>query len=108
MKKQELIRRISSQTGVSIKKTACVLQSILDVIEKALIDGNNISLHNFGAFKLGVRNKKAFYNIATRNLDISPEHARVRFVPYKALKKACNRSIIHNSGHEEVIVPTTG
>ena len=107
MKKQELIRKISSQTGVSIKKTSCVLQSIFDVIEKSLIDGNNISLHNFGAFKLGVRNKKAFYNITTRNIDISPEHTIVRFVPYKALKKTCNPSVIHRSIPKEATSSTT-
>ena len=86
MNKRELTKNISNKTGISIKRTNYVIQSLLEIIKTSIEDGESVSLQNFGTFKLYQRKARNFYNIATRNIDVLPKQKIVRFVPHKKFK----------------------
>ena len=92
MKKKELIKNISSRTGFSIKKTTEILNSFMEVINDSLKGGENVSLSNFGAFKLGFKNERMFHNISTHKVEVLPKQTKIKFVPFKQLKEAIGNS----------------
>lgn len=59
MKKKELAKQIAANTGFSLAKPYKALKAILEAIRKSLREGENVSLRNFGAFKLSVRSPRS-------------------------------------------------
>ena len=93
MSRQRLINQLKEKNP-DINKSD--LEEILDIfcerIEKALKDGRNVELRNFGTFfvkrtkeKLSARNPK------TGELIYVPEKNKVRFRPSKKLKEFINQ-----------------
>ncbi|NDV80294.1 HU family DNA-binding protein, partial [Dysgonomonas sp. 511] len=59
MTKKDIIKKVSKQTGVSQNNTKIVLESILEVIQSSLKEGERITIQNFGTFhvkEFGERN----------------------------------------------------
>ncbi|HYX49524.1 MAG TPA: HU family DNA-binding protein, partial [Ktedonobacteraceae bacterium] len=50
--RQELTKRIASQTGLTQKKAGEVLEATLDTIRESLNAGNEVRLVGFGSFKV--------------------------------------------------------
>lgn len=88
MKRKDLIKAISSNTGFSIKKSTKILDTILKEIGKSLQCGKDISLRNFGTLKLDKKNKRRFYNISTQSVEELPERSKVKFVSSKQINKS--------------------
>ena len=55
MTKAELVEIIATETGVSKKDTAEIVEMIMENIGKALVAGDRIELRGFGSFKVKTR-----------------------------------------------------
>lgn len=97
MKKKELAKQIAANTGFSLAKSSKALKAILEAIRESLREGENVSLRNFGAFKLSVRSPRRYYNISEQRIDTLPQYRAVKFVAYKSLKDGVGRSAKESS-----------
>lgn len=103
MKKKELVKRIAARTGFSLDKSSKVLKSILETISGSLSEGEEVTLRDFGAFKLAVKSPRRHYNISEHRIDTLPQRKAVKFVAYKALKDDVAHSVKESS--KDIAIP---
>lgn len=86
MKKAEFIDAVSSKAGLSKKDTQKVLDSVLETITEALVDGKSVNFIGFGGFTTATRAaRKAKVPGTDRVVDV-PASRAVKFKPGKQLK----------------------
>ena len=90
MNKQELISKISKDTGITKTSAAGAVDSFLDGITRTLKKGNAITLVGFGTFKSAQRQARTARNPQTGAPITIPKRRVVRFSAGKALKNAVN------------------
>ncbi len=83
--RQEIIRQIAASAGLTQKKSAEVLEAMLDSIQGSLEQGHEVRLVGFGSFK--VRRSAARKGVNPRDGKAIhvPAKNRVRFSPGKEL-----------------------
>jgi len=86
--RQELTKRIASQTGLTQKKAGEVLEATLDNIRESLNAGNEVRLVGFGSFKVRESAARKGVNPRDRKPIQVPAKNRVRFSPGKELAEA--------------------
>ncbi len=86
--RQELTRRIASETGLTQKKAGEVLEATLDTIRASLSEGNEVRLVGFGSFKVRESAARKGVNPRDRKPIQVPAKNRVRFSPGKELSEA--------------------
>ena len=86
--RQELTKRIASQTGLTQKKAGEVLEATLDTIRESLNAGNEVRLVGFGSFKVRESAARKGVNPRDRKPIEVPAKNRVRFSPGKELSDA--------------------
>lgn len=87
MNKNELVKKVANNTGVSQVKTALVLESILDEIVADLDKGNKVSLKGFGIFKPRVTKGGLRRNPLSGESVMTPTRTRPSFKSSKVLVK---------------------
>ncbi len=88
MNKGEVVRAVAEATGVPIKTTKDVVNSVFDTIIDAMAKGENVQVLGFGSFILSHKNESTARNIQTGEPIKIPEHNAVRFKPSAAFKEA--------------------
>lgn len=91
MTKQQLIEKISQQTGLSRSQAKEAVESTMQILSQAFAAGDNVYLRGFGTFTVrNIKEKKARI-IATGEKCIVPAHRAVSFKPSSELKNALNK-----------------
>ena len=90
MNRQELIKRLVKDTGVSKALASRMVASTLATITKSLKKGDTVTLVGFGTFKTAVRKARTGRNPLTGGTIRIPRRKIVRFAAGKALKTALN------------------
>lgn len=86
MKKAEFIQAVAEKAGLSKKDTLKVVDSTLEVIESALVSGNEVSFIGFGTFSVIERAaRKARVPGTDKTIDV-PASKAVKFKVGKKLK----------------------
>jgi nucleoid DNA-binding protein len=83
MKKAELIKAVSNETGIGQKDITTILDSILVLISEELKAGNEVVLKDFGALKTENRPERTGRNPKTGEKMLILEKQVVKFKPYK-------------------------
>ena len=86
--RQELTKRIASQTGLTQKKAGEVLEATLENIRDSLNSGHEVRLVGFGSFKVRESAARKGVNPRDRKPIQVPAKNRVRFSPGKELSEA--------------------
>jgi nucleoid DNA-binding protein len=86
--KQDLVRKISQDIGVTRTSTAATVDALLAGITRALKKGDAITLVGFGTFKTTLRKARVARNPRTGDAIKIPKRRVVRFTAGKALKSA--------------------
>jgi len=86
--RQELTKRIASQTGLTQKKAGEVLEATLGTIRESLNSGHEVRLVGFGSFKVRESAARKGVNPRDRKPIEVPAKNRVRFSPRKELSEA--------------------
>ena len=86
--RQELTKRIATQTGLTQKKAGEVLEATLDTIRDSLNSGHEVRLVGFGSFKVRQSAARKGVNPRDRRPIQVPAKNRVRFSPGKELSEA--------------------
>lgn len=90
MNKQDLITKISTDTGITKSNAAAAVDSFFEGITKSLKKGQPITFVGFGTFKTAQRKARLARNPQTGAAIKVPKRRVVRFTAGKALKGAVN------------------
>lgn len=84
--KQQLIEKISQQTGLRRSEAKKAVESTMQILSQAFVAGDNVYLRGFGTFAVrNVKEKKARI-VATGETCIVPAHRTVSFKLSNELK----------------------
>lgn len=82
MNKTDLIKKVSAETGKSIKEVTETIDCFLKELSEGLRN-EDISLKDFGNFKKVVQKERTARNPTTREIITVPEKEVVKFKPSK-------------------------
>lgn len=86
--RQEIIRHVAAASGLTQKKSAEVLEAMLDSIQESLKQGHEVRLVRFGSFKVRKSAPREGVNPRDQQRITVPAKNRVRFSPGKLLSEA--------------------
>jgi len=90
MNKTELIRAFAGKAIIQKKQAVELIDTLMDIIIKTLVSGEEIKILGFGTFKLIKVKAKTVINPKTKEKIQVDEYTRLKFVPGKNLKDAIN------------------
>ena len=86
--KREIVLEIYRKSAFPQKQIVDTVQQTLDIIQKALADGRNVELRNFGVLEVQVRKQRIGRNPNKPEAEvIIPRRAVVKFKSGKILKQ---------------------
>jgi DNA-binding protein HU-beta/integration host factor subunit alpha len=86
--KREIVLEIYEKTGFSQKEIVNTVQMTLDIVMRALSEGRNVELRNFGVLEVQKRKSRIGRNPnKPKAVVIIPERAVVKFKSGKILKQ---------------------
>lgn len=91
MTKTDLINVVADKSGFTKKDAEKAVNSVIDSISEALVEGDKVQLIGFGTFEVRERKEKESINPKTREKFISPAKKAPAFKAGKALKDAVNK-----------------
>ncbi len=83
MTKADVIREISSKTGLERKDVSNVLEAMMVTIKDSLANGEEVFMRGFGSFIIKERAQKTARNISKNVTVIVPAHNIPAFKPAK-------------------------
>lgn len=83
MTKADVIREISSKTGLERKDVSNVLETMMVTIKDSLANGEEVFMRGFGSFIIKERAQKTARNISKNVTVIVPAHNIPAFKPAK-------------------------
>lgn len=85
--KRDIVLQIYEKTNFPQKEVRDTVQFTLDAIAKALAEGRNVELRNFGVFEVQVRKSRIGRNPNKPEIDVEiPTRAVIKFKAGKELK----------------------
>ena len=85
--KRDIVLSIYEKTSFSQKQVSETVQMTLDTMSKALAQGLNVELRNFGVFEVQIRKSRIGRNPNQPDIDvIIPQRAVIKFKAGKELK----------------------
>jgi len=88
LNKTQLIKKVAAVSGKTQKDTEEIIDAILEVITKTLVDGEKIKLTGFGQFEVKERKARIGRNPKTNEEIPIPATKKPVFTPGKLLKDA--------------------
>lgn len=86
--KREIVLEVYEKTGFPQKEIVGTVQLTLDIIQKALSEGRNVELRNFGVLEVQRRKSRVGRNPNKPETEVViPERAVVKFKSGKILKQ---------------------
>jgi DNA-binding protein HU-beta len=86
----DLADRVSAAHGLSKSAAKAAVEDVLKGIVEAAVNGEEVSLHGFGKFKVQAKPERQARKPGTQEVVTVPASKKVVFQPAKALKDAVN------------------
>ena len=83
MTKADIVKEISSKTGIEKNIVLATVESFMETVKESLATEENVDLRGFGSFILKKRATKTARNISKNTTIIIPEHNIPAFKPAK-------------------------
>lgn len=83
MTKAEIVADVANKTGVEKVAVQAVVESFMDTVKNAMVNGENVYLRGFGSFTIKRRAEKTGRNISKNTTIIIPAHNIPAFKPAK-------------------------
>ena len=90
MNKQDLVNAIAEETGEKKTRIAKILESMSEIIQQQVADGDEVTLMGFGSFTTSVRKARTVYNPHSGKNMQSPRLVLAKFRAGKDFKKKLN------------------
>jgi integration host factor subunit alpha len=88
--KAQLVKKISSDTGYTQKKSSEILATLLSIITAELAKGESISIRGFGKFYTINQTARKIKHPSTGQLILSNQKKIIKFKYFKSLRKELN------------------
>ena len=92
MNKTELIQSLSDETTFTKKDVTRILDALVRIVERTLVQGDKIQWAGFGTYYVSRRSARTGLNPATRERIELPETLVAKFKPSKNLKDSVRSS----------------
>ncbi|MEK2647387.1 HU family DNA-binding protein [Bdellovibrio sp. BCCA] len=96
MNKKQLIKKVSEETGLSVKDVTKMLDKTLQIITTAVRKGDDPTITNFGRFTKVKRGARTVVNPKTKKAMKIPARWYLRFQSAKSLKNSIDKRIDWN------------
>jgi len=93
MTKAEIVADVANKTGVEKVAVQAVVESFMDVVKNAMVNGENVYLRGFGSFTIKRRAAKTGRNISKNTTIIIPAHNIPAFKPAKTFVNEVKGSV---------------
>ena len=93
MNKQQLITAVANTAGITTKDAATAVDTVLDTIARAVIEGDTVQVTGFGTFQTVTRQARLSRNPQTGGQIHVPATTVVRFRPGQRLKELVDGSM---------------
>ncbi|MBU1370165.1 MAG: integration host factor subunit beta [Bacteroidetes bacterium] len=93
MTKAEIVADIANKTGVEKVAVQAVVESFMDAVKGAMVNGENVYLRGFGSFTIKRRAEKTGRNISKNTTIIIPAHNIPAFKPAKTFVNEVKGSV---------------
>jgi DNA-binding protein HU-beta len=84
MTKAEIVAEIANKTGIEKIAVQSVVETFMESVKSALINGENVYMRGFGSFIIKERAEKTGRNISKNTTIIIPAHKIPAFKPAKS------------------------
>ncbi len=91
MTKADIVKEISSRTGIEKSVVLATVESFMDCVKDSLGREENVYLRGFGSFILKKRATKTARNISKNTTIIIPEHNIPAFKPAKTFAQSISK-----------------
>lgn len=91
MNKNELVKVVAEETGLTQKDVAGVVDAFYAAIREELVKGGEIAIAGFGKFVVKHRAARESINPRTKEVVHVPASKAVAFRPSKTIKEAVNK-----------------
>ncbi len=92
MKTKDLIQHIATSTSMTKTHTEELLSATVAVMQKELLAGKSVQLHNFGALEMQRKNARVVVHPKTKERTEIPEKMQLTFKPNQAVKEQFYRN----------------
>lgn len=97
--KREIVLEIYRKSGFPQKQIVDTVQQTLDIVQKALANGRNVELRNFGVLEVQVRKQRIGRNPNKPEAEVViPQRAVVKFKSGKILKQQLKKLDLEKLG----------
>jgi DNA-binding protein HU-beta len=103
--RQLMVRRLRDRVGLTGTDAAACLETVLTIIERALVAGDNLRLVGFGLFTVRQRAARITVHPGTGKPVEVPSRPVVQFRPAKAMKELIDQTA---PGRPDTPEPATG
>ncbi|MBQ5387532.1 MAG: HU family DNA-binding protein [Paludibacteraceae bacterium] len=86
MKTKDLIQHIAASTSMTKTHTEDMLNATVAVLQKELLAGKSVQLHNFGLLEMQRKSARVVVHPKTRERTEIPEKMQLTFKPTQAVK----------------------
>lgn len=108
MIRSELVARIAEQNPhLYARDVEAIVDTILDRITAALVDGDRVELRDFGTFCVRDREGRRGRNPRTGKEVVVPARTHVHFKPGKSMRERLNRVLLDPEHQAERLLRTT-
>lgn len=105
MTKQEIVRNISEEIGLTQQKTKRIVGKCFEAIIQTLASEGRIELRNFGVFEVKTRKAYEGRNPLTGEVVLVPEREIVTFKAGKAMEERVEALHLHRQRKAEAAQP---
>ena len=88
--KKDIVEMISDTTGLTQVDTKIVLEAFLEALSRAMREGNNIEIREFGRFKIKKQKARMAHNPRTNEPVQVPAGYKLVFQASREMKKRIN------------------
>jgi DNA-binding protein HU-beta len=88
MNKTQLIEAVAARTKLSKAQSMATLNTLIEIIQESLANGDNVQLIGFGSFIVSDRDARKGRNPSTGEAMTIPAKKIIKFKPGKALTEA--------------------
>lgn len=92
MSRRQLIQIVSRRTGLKRADVAAVVEAFLAALQEKLLQGEAVTLRDFGTFSLSLRRPRTARNLNTGETLQLPARLRVDFSPARKLQEALQQN----------------
>lgn len=93
MRKNELVRSIADEFGLTLGQSSAIVTFIFGTIVRLLLAGKSYQHSGFGSFITGHQKKRKIHNVNRGEYTMVPKKKTMRFLPSKTLKRRLNNPI---------------